>query len=219
MTDGRDGKRALVAGATGLVGGELIRQLSANSGYATVTALVRRPPRDLPSAVQAMVVDFGRLETAAGALAPDDVFCALGTTIRTAGSQEAFRLVDHDYVLEVARMARARGARHFLLVSSLGANPRSRVFYSRVKGEVEAALQELGYPSITIVRPSLLLGNRAELRLGETLMKQLGVLMPRKYRPVHASAVAACMLASAADPPFGVRIIESRDIGARASRQ
>jgi uncharacterized protein YbjT (DUF2867 family) len=120
--------------------------------------------------------------------------------------------VDHDYVVTLARLARDRGARHFLLVSSLGANPRSRVFYSRVKGEVEAAVLLLGYPAVTIVRPSLLLGERKEFRLGEALMKPFGPLMPRTYRPVHARAVAATMIRAAQEDQPGVRIIESRDI-------
>jgi uncharacterized protein YbjT (DUF2867 family) len=140
------------------------------------------------------------------------VFCALGTTIRTAGSRAAFRRVDHDYVVSLARLARAHGARHFLLVSSVGADPRSRVFYSRVKGEVESAVQTLGYPSLTIVRPSLLLGPRSEFRLGEALVKPLGPLFPRRYRPVHARAVAATMIRAALEDRSGVRIVESREI-------
>lgn len=210
MTPAR-GASALVAGATGLVGRELLRQL-AEAPYGRVGALLRRVPDDLPSAVTPIVADFEHLDRVADRLAVDDVFCALGTTIRTAGSQEAFRRVDHDYVVALARLARARGARHFLLVSSLGADPRSRVFYSRVKGEVEAAVQAVGYPSVTIVRPSLLLGARQEFRLGERLMQPLGPLMPRRFRPVHARAVAATLLRAARAAEPGVQVIESRDI-------
>jgi len=202
---------ALVAGATGLVGRELVRQL-ATSDYERVSALLRRVPAEFPSRVTPIVADFDHLERIAGQLAADDVFCALGTTIKTAGSRDAFRRVDHDYVVAVARVARERGARHFLLVSSLGADQRSRVFYSRVKGEVEAAVQALGYPSVTIVRPSLLLGERSEFRLGESLMKPFGPLMPRRYRPVHARAVATTLIRAALEPRPGVRIIESREI-------
>lgn len=203
---------ALVIGATGLVGREITDQLTGTEPYGTVMALVRRQVEDLPDAVSQIVVDFERLDDAAGRLGADHVFCALGTTMRTAGSRAAFRRVDHDYVLTLARLARATGARHFLLVSSVGANPRSRVFYTRVKGEVEAAIQSLGYPSITIIRPSMLLGDRREFRLGEVLMKPLGPLMPRPYRPVHARAVAATLIRAAQEEMPGVRIIESRDI-------
>ncbi|MDH4043478.1 MAG: oxidoreductase [Gemmatimonadota bacterium] len=203
---------ALVVGATGLVGAELVRQLAAHPGWIHVSALVRRVPDRIPDTVTPILTDFERLDRISVRLAADHVFCALGTTIRAAGSQAAFRHVDHDYVVGIARLAREVGARHFLLVSSLGATPRSRVFYSRVKGEVEQAIQALGYPSVTIVRPSLLLGDRAEFRLGEVLMKPLGPLMPRRLRPVHAHAVAATLIrAAGADAP-GVRIVESAEI-------
>jgi uncharacterized protein YbjT (DUF2867 family) len=207
-------RTALVAGATGLVGGELVRQLAAHPAYAMVRMLTRRAPQTRPPGVEPLVVDYDQLDAYADELAADDVFCALGTTIRKAGSQAAFRRVDHDYVLEVARLAHARGARHFLLVSSIGANRASRVFYSRVKGEIEDAVQQLGYSSVTIIRPSLLLGDRAEFRLGEVLVKPFGFLMPQRYRPVHASAVAAMMIAAAADPAPGLRIIESHEMHA-----
>jgi len=177
-----------------------------------VSALVRRIPDHLPEAITPIMADFERLDRVAVRLAADDVFCALGTTIRTAGSRQAFRRVDHDYVVSVGRLAREVGARHFLLVSSLGANPRSRLFYGRVKGDVEAAVQTLGYPRVTIVRPSLLLGERSEFRLGERLVKPLGPLMPRRYRPVHARAVAATMIRAALAAGGGVRIVESREI-------
>lgn len=206
-------RTALVAGGTGLVGGELVRRLAATPYYHRVVLLTRRPIDTDPSGtLHPVVVDFDRLEASRGHLAADDVYCALGTTLRKAGSQTAFRRVDHDYVVELARLARAQEARHFLLVSSVGANRTSRVFYSRVKGEVEASLQELGYPSLTIVRPSLLLGARAEFRLGEAIAKPLGVLMPRRYRPVHASAVAATMIRAAMHARVGARIIESGEI-------
>jgi uncharacterized protein YbjT (DUF2867 family) len=203
---------ALVAGATGLVGRELTLQLGRSGNYGRIAALVRRSSEDLPDTVTQVRVDYERLEDAAEHLRADHVYCALGTTIRAAGSQEAFRRVDHDYVVALARRAREHGACHFLLVSSLGANPRSRVFYSRVKGEVEAAIRSLGYPAVTIVRPSLLLGQRKEFRLGEVLMKPFGPLLPRSYRPVHARAVAATLIHAAQDEHAGVRIIESREI-------
>jgi uncharacterized protein YbjT (DUF2867 family) len=206
-------RTALVAGSTGLVGRELLRQLAETPGYERVSALTRRPlDARLGDRVREATVDFAHLDSAGNVLAADHVYCTLGTTIRKAGSQDAFRRVDHDYVVALARLARERGAGHFLLVSSLGSDPRSRVFYSRVKGEVEAAVQTLGYPSVTIVRPSLLLGDRDEFRLGEAILRPLGWIMPRRIRPVHARAVAATLIRSAQDARPGVRIIESRDI-------
>ena len=206
-------RSALVAGATGLVGGELVRQLAEHPSYARLAVLLRRlPEAPLPERVEPVLVDYEHLDRSAAWFAVDDLFCALGTTIRQAGSQAAFRRVDHDYVVAVAQLARERGARHFLLVSSLGADARSRVFYSRVKGEVESAVRTPGYPSLTIVRPSLLLGPRSEFRLGEALVKPLAPLFPRRYRPVHARAVAATMIRAALEDRPGVRIIESRDI-------
>ena len=133
-----------------------------------------------------------------------------------AGSKSNFRQVDHDYVVAAARLGSQQGAQHFLLVSSLGADPASRVFYSRVKGEVEAAVAALAYQSITIVRPSLLLGERGEFRFGEVVTKRLAFLAPAKYRPVHAREVAGALLRAAVLNQPGTRIIESRDIRAFA---
>ena len=153
--------------------------------------------------------DFDRLHEHPDWFQVDKVFCALGTTIRQAGSQEAFRRVDYEYPLAIAKAARARGASHFLLVSAHGASARSRVFYNRVKGELEEAVQALGYPSLTIARPSLLLGNRKEPRFGEELAKRLGWLAPPSWRPVHASQVASALVAAAHTNAPGVRILEN----------
>jgi uncharacterized protein YbjT (DUF2867 family) len=140
------------------------------------------------------------------------IICALGTTIRQAGSRERFRRVDLEYPLAVARLGLQRGARHFLLVSSLGASARSRVFYTRVKGELEDALLAMPYPAITIARPSLLLGQRAEFRLGEEVARRLAPLVPGPYKPVPAAAVAAALVRAAREDRPGHRIIESAEI-------
>jgi uncharacterized protein YbjT (DUF2867 family) len=139
----------------------------------------------------------------------DKVFCALGTTIRQAGSQEAFRRVDYAYPLAIAKAARSRGARHFLLVSALGADARSSVFYNRVKGELEQAVQALGYPSLTIARPSMLVGDRKEPRFGEEVAKRIGWLLPPRWRPVRASQVAAALVNAAHENAPGVQILEN----------
>ena len=204
----------LLAGATGLVGGECLRLLLADPAFDPVHVVVRRP---LPSAAAAgklrqHVADLDQMATALAGVSVDAVFCALGTTIRKAGSQEKFRQVDFEYPLALARLGLERGARHYLLVSSLGADARSRVFYSRTKGELEEALAALPYRSLTIARPSLLLGERAEFRLGEQIFSRLGFLMPGKYKPVAASAVAAALVAAAREDRPGRRIIESRQM-------
>jgi len=178
-----------------------------------VVALARRPlPNVDPARLQGVVVEFEHLDRAADHFAVDAIICALGTTMRQAGSRERFRRVDFDYPLEAARLGRARGVAHYLLVSALGANSRSRVFYNRVKGELEEALASQGYPSFTIVRPSLLLGARREFRLGEAIAKRLAFLAPAGIRPVSARAVAAALVASAMNPAPGRTVIESAEI-------
>jgi uncharacterized protein YbjT (DUF2867 family) len=202
-------------GATGLVGRECVRQLVAHPAFARVVVLARRPlPQGLRHpGLQTTLAEFDRLESQPDAFHVSQVFCALGTTIKHAGSRERFRQVDYGYPLRVAQLARESGARHYLLVSSLGANPESRVFYHRVKGELEQAIIALGFPSVTIVRPSLLLGDRDEFRLGEAIAKRLTWTFPPKYRAVHVRDVARALVeAAAADRP-GVRVIENRDIG------
>lgn len=210
---------AIVAGATGLVGRALVRQLAHDPAWREVRALVRRvPPGEAggPTLVQ-VPVDYERLDPPPSWAAADQVFCALGTTIRQAGSQAAFRRVDYDYPVALARAARASGARHFLLVSAVGADPRSRVFYNRVKGEVETAIAELGFRSVTIARPSLLLGKRAEPRLGEQVGKVLGLLAPARWRPVPAERVARALVEAAREDRPGVRIIENPELRASAA--
>jgi len=209
---------AIVAGATGLVGQALVRQLAAESTWREVRALVRRalPPELAGPTVVSVQVDYARLEPPPLWAAADHVFCALGTTMRQAGSAAAFRRVDFEYPVVLARVAQAQGARHFLLVTALGAAPASRVFYNRVKGEVEAAIAALGFRSVTIARPSLLLGQRTEPRLAEQLGKVLGVLAPPRWRPVPAARVARALVDAAKRDLPGIHILENRDLRAAA---
>lgn len=200
-----------IVGVTGLVGGECLRLALAEPGVSRVVALARRPVV-VPGGegrLEAHVVDFERHETFAQLLAVDAVICALGTTIKVAGSQAAFRRVDHDYPLAVARAAQEQGARHFLLVSALGADAGSRIFYNRVKGEVERDLGALGFPALTIARPSLLVGERGQFRLGEEVGKRLGFLMPRQWKPIAASDVAAALVRSVLEDRAGACVLES----------
>lgn len=207
--------RALIAGASGLVGRSLYLQLQAEPAFGQLTALVRRPAGVAGGKLAELQIDYTQLaHTALPAV--DTVFCCLGSTIKQAGSQAAFREVDLNHVLALARAARSAGARHFLVVSALGADANSRVFYNRVKGEMEAALQALDYPRLTIARPSLLLGERAEFRPGERVAARLGWLAPPRWRPIAAEQVARALLRLALAPGPGVQIVESAQLRARA---
>jgi len=205
-----------VAGASGLVGRELIRLLAADSHH-HVTALVRRPLQDLPAAVAQVQVDFTVDDLHADLPVPDQVYIALGTTMAQAGSEAAFRAVDLDAVVRVARAARQAGASTCAVVSALGADRRSAVFYNRVKGEMEQALGGMGFHRLVLARPSLLAGKREELgqpqRLGERLTLQftapLARLIPLRWRPIQASSVAAAMVRALDAPGPPVQVLES----------
>lgn len=216
----------VVAGATGLVGRELLRHLAADPRVAEVRALVRalREPGagaarlPLPPGVRACTVDWSRLQDAGAALHADAALCALGTTRRQAGSRAAFRRVDLDHVLHFAQLARQGGARAFGVVSALGADAGSVFFYNRVKGEMEAGLRAMGWPHLVLARPSLLLGERAEGRPAEDWAKRLGWLMPPAARPIPAADVARALAeASLAglERPQGVRVLGNRAMRGR----
>jgi len=217
-------RSALLVGATGLVGSRLLTRLIAHPEYERVTAWVRRPVSLEIHKFAQVAVDFERLQEHAHDVSAEDVYVALGTTIKTAGSQEAFRRVDHDYPLELARIALRQGAKRFLMVTALGADAQSRVFYNRVKGEVETDIRTLGLPKVWFFRPSLLIGNRVESRSGERVGVAVGkVIAPllvgplRRYRPVAADAVAAAMIyAATRDVQSGV--VESEEIARLAAQ-
>lgn len=209
------GRTALIAGASGLVGGQLLTRLLDSPAYDRVISVGRRSlPIDDPKLTQ-LTVDFTTLDLRALPAVPDEIFCALGTTIRQAKTKEAFRQVDQVYVLALARLARAAGA-SFHLVSSLGADPTSGFFYMKVKGEVEAELKSMGLPSLHIYQPSLLLGHRKQFRLGEAIASAVSPLYNllmmgplRKYRGIQAADVAAAMVAAAAAGKAGAHTYES----------
>jgi len=208
------GLTAILAGATGLVGGECLRQLLACPRYERVIVVTRR---ELGAAarhdkLREVVVEFDRLGDAKARLRGDHVFCALGTTIRKAGSQAKFRAVDYEYPLRLARLALQNGARHYSVVSALGASRSSPFFYSRVKGEVEEGLRQMGWPSLGIFRPSVIAGERAESRPLERVSEHLLRFAPATWRPVPARDIAGAMIAVALREPPGVTVIESREI-------
>lgn len=216
-------KHAILAGASGLVGSHCLARLLDHPAYGRVTVYSRRPLAQAHARLRVELVDFDRLAALEGHC--DDIFCCLGTTIRTAGSQAAFRRVDHDYPLALAGLGKAAGARQFLMVSSLGADARSKVFYSRVKGETERDVAATGLPRVVFMRPSLLLGERHERRAGERLGTVVGGMIApllmgplRKYRPIHADQVAAAML-YAANHDVHAGPFESDEIAILARRQ
>src|SRR6266581_1021542 len=209
-------RNALVAGATGLVGRALLPMLLASNHYLSVHVLLRRTPLDIKASAKLKVhqVDFAHLPEAFPTV--EDVFIALGTTIKVAGSEAAFRRVDFDFVVNTARAARAAGATRLAVVSALGADAKARVFYNRVKGEMQAAIAQLGFESVVIAQPSLLLGDRAALgqpaRSGEMWAARLagpfGWIVPKAVRPIPARAVAAALLAAILDAKPGVRVLK-----------
>jgi uncharacterized protein YbjT (DUF2867 family) len=217
-------RTALLIGATGLVGGHLLELLLDDPRWSRVTVLARRVAERRHAKLEWREVDFERPASFGELAGLDDVFCALGTTIRRAGSRDAFRRIDEGYTVTVAGAARARGASQLALVSAVGADATSSIFYNRVKGELEAALRALGYPRLRIARPSLLLGERRESRPGEQVgggvMRALGWMMVGplvKYRAIAASEVARALCAAAKIPDEGVIILEG-DALASSSR-
>lgn len=204
--------KVLLCGATGLVGSECLRMLLHDPFITQVNAMVRNPTGASSPKLNEFVINFDEMENYPDIFKVRAIICALGTTIKKAGSKENFRKVDYHYPLRIAKMGLQEGAAHFVLVSSLGADARSHTFYYRTKGELEEALEALGYKQLTILRPSLLLGRRKEFRLGEEIAKSFTFLMPGKYRPNPAEKVASAILNGVKYPPPKVRYISSSEI-------
>lgn len=206
---------ALLAGATGLVGSHVLQLLLADAGWSRVVTVGRRTTPVRHAKLEQRVLDLGGIGALGDLPRADDVFCCLGTTIKQAGSQQAFRRVDYDFVVGLARAGVRLGATQFVLCSAIGADPESRMFYSRVKGEAEAAVRTLPYRAIQIFRPSLLLGERSEFRLGERiamagapLLRVVLVSRLRRYRPIQARDVARAMVRIAREAPRGPNVFE-----------
>ena len=209
-------KTAVIAGGTGLVGSELLLQLLDSDRYARVIALLRREsPLNHPK-LEKLIVDFQHLEKGLADRPADDVYCCLGTTMAKAGSTEMFYEVDFHYPLALAKATRAAGATQFLLVSALGAKKTSSIFYNKVKGETEDAVRNVGFDTLHIFRPSLLLGARPEKRRGEDAAKLLykifGRVIPRKFKAIEARTVAQAMIACGSRGETGVFVHESHEI-------
>lgn len=213
------GRTAIVAGASGLVGGHCLRRLLASGLHEHVIAFVRRPLNVTHKRLEQRTIDYERLSRMSAFPRVQDVFCCLGTTMKKAGSEAAFRKVDNEYVVRLAETSLRSGADHFHLVSSVGADPGSSVFYSRVKGESEVAIKSLGFAGLHVYRPSFLIGDRTEERPGEALgmaaarlasIALLGAL--RKYRPIKADTVARAMVVVARDRPAGTHVYASAEM-------
>lgn len=203
--------KILIAGASGLVGRHLLHQSLQSPFITRVVSLVRKPLPYSHEKLQEIIFDFDSPQSYDALPATDAAFCCLGTTIKKAGSEDAFRKVDYDYPLALAKAVRAKETPHFLVVTAIGSHPRSLFFYSRVKGELEQALIDLQFASLSIFQPSLLLGERKEKRLGEDFAKLLMPLITpllagslRKYRAIQAADVAKAMLKIALQPASGV---------------
>lgn len=194
-------KTAVVFGSTGLIGSYLVQQLLADERYAEVRVFVRKTTGIRHAKLDEVITDFKQLDELRKDVKGDEVFSCLGTTIKTAGSEAAFRRVDYELVRWAALSAKENGVKSFLVVSSISANPTSRNFYLRTKGEMELAVTSAGFEKCVIVRPSMLLGPRSEKRFGETVgkvvMKALAFAIPKRWKAVEAEDVAASMIIAA----------------------
>lgn len=206
-------RTALVAGATGLVGSNLLQRLLHDPAYARVTVLARSGPSVEHPRLNVIETDFAGLDALGEVLMVDDVYCCLGTTLRRAGSKAAFADVDQRMVVELAQASRAAGAQQFIVVSAVGASERALTFYSRVKGRMERAVSGLGYEAVHIVRPSLLLGDRSEHRAGEAFAQKMAPWLTalcrgplRHYAPVRGEDVAEAMVRLALRGEHGVHV-------------
>lgn len=209
-------RSALVIGATGLIGAHLKEEILQNSDYDNLTILVRKLEEENHEKLKVVITDFDKLSTYKEYFHVDDLYISLGTTIKKAGSQENFRKVDYDYVIEAVRLAKECGVKRIAVVSAIGADANSRFFYNQVKGEMEKSVAEIGIPSTYFFRPSLLLGERKEFRLGEKVGEVLGNVMKpvlrgklEKYRSVQGKEVAKAMVKFLKNGRDGVHVVES----------
>lgn len=218
-------KTALILGATGVVGTQLVKEISNSKIYKEIHLLTRREMKITEPKCTGHVVDFENLSKCADLFNVTDVFICLGTTIKNAKSKEAFRKVDYDYVIEAAKMAKASGVEKLLVITAMGADSKSKFFYSRVKGDVEGTLQHLELNSVHIFRPSLLLGERKEFRAGEKISGMLSSFAKflfvgplRPYRAIEANKVAAAIYAAAQTTARGYHFYNSDEIEKLATK-
>lgn len=209
-------KTAIVLGATGLTGSYLVGILLKSSEYGNIIVFVRKELNIKNRKLTQYIIDFENIDYYQDLIRCDDMFCCLGTTIKKAGSQENFKKVDYDYPVHFANIAKQNGTVHFLMISSIGGNAKSSNFYLRTKGEVEEVIKEIQFESTSIFRPSILVGDRKEFRLGEKIGTFFARIMSvfmigklRKYRPVKATQVARAMYRVAQSQKSGATVYES----------
>lgn len=212
-------KTAVILGASGLVGNSLLHILLENPVYDKVIALARTSLDVLHHKLETHIIDFDEPESYTHLVNGDEIFCCLGTTIKKAGSQKAFKKVDYKYPVHFAEIAKMNGIKQFLLVSSIGADSDSSIFYLRIKGKCEDAIRRMGIVSVSIFRPASLSGERKEFRLGEKISLAFlnmfsFALQGRfaKYKPIGASRVAEVMYRVAQHPKAGCTVYESDEI-------
>jgi len=213
--------KAIIVGATGMVGSYLLEILQEDDAYRNICIMTRREISGTGPKVQQIKVDFDSLAQTQLTTKPDVAFCCLGTTMKTAGSKDAFYKVDFTYCLEFAKLAKEAGCKKFIMVSALGANAKSANFYMKVKGQIEEAIAALNFDTFIIMQPSMLLGKRKETRVGESIgqavMTTLDFLIAgpfKKYKAIHGKTVAAAMAKTGKDDFQGKVIFESDKIAA-----
>jgi uncharacterized protein YbjT (DUF2867 family) len=209
-------KTAIIAGASGLIGKELLQKLINSDQYHLIYVITRKTVGLADKKIRELVTDFENISQLRIEEPVDDVFCTLGSTIKKAGSRENFKKVDYEYIVSLARLGKKHGASKFLVVSAMGANQKSTVFYNQIKGMTEETLKNIGFNELVILQPSLLLGKRSEFRLAERIatifMKTLSIMIPDNYKAVSAEKVAGCMVKMALQTNGPVSTIQSGEI-------
>ncbi len=206
-------KSAILFGSSGLIGSCLLEQLLADDRYGEIKIFVRKPSQISHPKLDEFLIDFNKLDDYRDLIKGDDLFCCLGTTIKVAGSEAAFRRVDYEWVRWCAVSSYENHVKNFLVISSMGANADSKNFYLRTKGEMEKAVAAFNFNKTVILRPSMLLGDRKEFRFGEAIGKffmiLFSVFIPKRYKAVEAEDVAAAMIKAANDEKILGGIMEN----------
>jgi uncharacterized protein YbjT (DUF2867 family) len=210
-------KKAILIGATGLIGKALIRALTNDTDYSEVLLIARKKIENLPAKFKLIQINFDEIEMCKSEITGDVLFSTLGTTLKTAGSKEAQYKIDFDYQYHVAKLASDNGVKNLVLLSSAGANSKSSIFYSRMKGELDDAVQKLEFEHVSIIRPSMLVGKREEFRLSEKIFTPLAYIVniipfARKYRPIKDSIVAQAMINAVTTNQSTYKIYELGDV-------
>jgi len=221
----KEERTALILGSTGLTGKALTELIRKNKNYSRIILPVRRKDGRPDEKVAEVEIDYDHIDASSDLFEVDDIFCCLGTTMKKAGSKEAFRKVDYQYPLEAAQLGKEKGVSRFFVISALGVDPSSKIFYNRVKGEVERDLGKLSFAALHIFRPSLLTGKREEKRFSENagifLFKAFSFLLAgplAKYRAIKAETVARAIALAAEGDEEGIVIHESLDMQKQVDR-